>query len=111
MIKTIGRVIEVFIPEQYKNGNLLDVMDRTNIGFKVVTNNSMRDIIVEQNELNAKIMKNDLVTIEAGYEYEVTVTYKGDDDSDTISSIQTALKIDGKWYSLDAMGVLSAMVE
>lgn len=34
MIKTIGRVIEVFIPEQYKNGNLLDVMDRTNIGFK-----------------------------------------------------------------------------
>ena len=41
MIKTIGRVIEVFIPEQYKNGNLLDVMDRTNIGFKVVTNNSM----------------------------------------------------------------------
>jgi len=55
--------------------------------------------------------KNDLVTIEAGYEYEVTVTYKGDDDSDTISSIQTALKIDGKWYSLDAMGVLSAMVE
>lgn len=63
MIKTIGRVIEVFIPEQYKNGNLLDVMDRTNIGFKVVTNNSMRDIIVEQNELNAKIMKNDLVTI------------------------------------------------
>lgn len=55
--------------------------------------------------------KNDLVTIEAGYKYEVTVTYKGDDDSDTISSIQTALKIDGKWYSLDAMGVLSAMVE
>ncbi len=63
MIKTIGRVIEVFIPEQYKNGNLLDVMDRTNIGFKVATNNSIRDIIVEQNELNAKIMKNDLVTI------------------------------------------------
>ena len=63
MIKTIGRVIEVFIPEQYKNGNLLDVMDRPNIGFKVATNNSMRDIIVEQNELNAKIMKNDLVTI------------------------------------------------
>ena len=60
MIKTIGRVIEVFIPEQYKNGNLLDVMDRTNIGFKVVTNNSMRDIIVEQNELNAKNIKKHL---------------------------------------------------
>ena len=63
MTKTIGKVIEVFIPEQYKNGNLLDVMDRTNIGFKVKTNNGIKDIIVEQNELNAKIMKNDMVII------------------------------------------------
>ena len=63
MTKTIGKVIEVFIPEQYRNGNLLDVMDRTNIGFKVKTNNGIKDIIVEQNELNAKIMKNDMVII------------------------------------------------
>lgn len=63
MIKTIGKVMEVFIPEQYKNGSLLDVMDRTNIGFKVKTNNGIKDIIVEQNELNAKIMKNDMVII------------------------------------------------
>ena len=63
MTKTIGKVIEVFIPEQYKNGNLLDVMDRTNIGFKVKTNNGIKDIIVEQNELNAKIMKNNMVII------------------------------------------------
>lgn len=63
MTKTIGKIIEVFIPEQYKNGNLLDVMDRTNIGFKVKTNNGIKDIIVEQNELNAKIMKNDMVII------------------------------------------------
>ena len=63
MTKTIGKVIEVFIPEQYRNGNLLDVMDRTNIGFKEKTNNGIKDIIVEQNELNAKIMKNDMVII------------------------------------------------
>ena len=84
MIKTIGRVIEVFIPEQYKNGNLLDVMDRTNIGFKVVTNNSMRDIIVEQNELNAKIMKNDLVTIIeqtiSGKDFINIELYEGDEN-------------------------------
>lgn len=84
MIKTIGRVIEVFIPEQYKNGNLLDIMDRTNIGFKVVTNNSMRDIIVEQNELNAKIMKNDLVTIIeqtiSGKDFIDIELYEGDEN-------------------------------
>lgn len=84
MIKTIGRVIEVFIPEQYKNGNLLDVMGRTNIGFKVVTNNSMRDIIVEQNKLNAKIMKNDLVTIIeqtiSGKDFIDIELYEGDEN-------------------------------
>ena len=37
MAKTIGKVIEVYIPEQYQNGGLLDVMDRTNIGFKIKT--------------------------------------------------------------------------
>ena len=63
MIKTIGKVIEVFVPEQYKNGNLLDVMDRTNIGFKVMTDNGIKEFIVEDNEFNARIMKNNLVTI------------------------------------------------
>ena len=63
MIKTMGKVIEVFVPEQYKNGNLLDVMDRTNIGFKVMTDNGIREFIVEDNEFNARIMKNNLVTI------------------------------------------------
>ena len=71
MIKTIGKVIEVFVPEQYKNGNLLDVMDRTNIGFKVMTDNGIREFIVEDNEFNARIMKNNLVTI-----IEQTITDK-----------------------------------
>ena len=59
-------------------------MDRTNIGFKVATNNSMRDIIVEQNELNAKIMKNDLVTIIeqtiSGKDFIDIELYEGDEN-------------------------------
>ena len=61
MTKTIGKVVEVFIPEQYKNGHLLDVMDRTNIVFKVMTDNGIKQIVLEADEFNAKIMKNNLV--------------------------------------------------
>ncbi len=35
MEKIIGKVIEIFIPEEYKDGILLDVMDRNNIGFRI----------------------------------------------------------------------------
>lgn len=63
MIKTVGKVVEIFIPKQYKNGGLLDVMDRTQIGFKVMTDNGMKEIIEEQNQFNARIMKNDYVMI------------------------------------------------
>ena len=63
MTKTVGKVIKVYIPEQYKNGELLDVMDRTNIGFKVKTQDSIKDIILEINEDNAKIMKNDKILV------------------------------------------------
>ena len=63
MIKTIGKVIEVFVPKQYKNRSLLDILDRTKIGFKVMTDNGIKEIIQEQNEFNEKIMKNDLVAI------------------------------------------------
>ena len=61
--KTVGKVIEVFMPEQYKDGKLLDVMDRTNIGFKILTDSGVREIIQEINALNAHIMKDNLVTI------------------------------------------------
>lgn len=63
MNSIIGKVIEIYIPEQYKNNNLLDVMDRTNIVFKVITDEGLKDITVEQNEENAIIMKNDFVEI------------------------------------------------
>ena len=103
MIKTIGRVIKVFIPEQYKNGNLLDVMDRTNIGFKVVTNNSMRDIIVEQNELNAKIMKNDLVTIIeqtiSGKDFIDIELYEGDENDNIITLKEVKKAKEDKGYT------------
>ena len=63
MNKTIGKVIDIYIPKQYKNNNLLDVMDRTNITFKIMTNDGLKEVTVEQNEENATIMKNGLVEI------------------------------------------------
>lgn len=82
MTETVGKVIEVFIPEQYKNGNLLDIMDRTNIGFKIMTDNGIREIILECDEENAKIMKDDLAVIiessEEGNNYISLELYEGD---------------------------------
>jgi hypothetical protein len=63
MKKIIGKVIEVYIPEQYKNNNLLDVMDRNLIGFKVMTEEGLKVVETEQNEENATIMKKDIVEI------------------------------------------------
>ena len=63
MKKIIGKVIEVYIPEQYKNGNLIDVMDRTTIGFKVMTQDGLKIVETEQNEETASIMKKDIVEI------------------------------------------------
>ncbi len=63
MNKIIGKVIEIYIPEQYKNNSLLDVMDRTNLAFKVETKEGIKEIVVEQNEENATIIKNDSVEI------------------------------------------------
>lgn len=71
MNKYIGKVIEVYIPDEYKNGELLDIMDRNLLGFKVMTDNGIRDIVVKSNYDNAKITKGKLV--------EVTVN--GDDIS------------------------------
>ena len=63
MKRLVGKVIDVFIPEQYKNGNLLDIMDRTNIGFIVETDEGIKEIIVEQDEFNTDIIINDKVLI------------------------------------------------
>ena len=63
MDKKIGKVIEVFIPEEYKGDRLIDVMDSNKIGFKVMLEDEILEVIEEQNEYNVKIMKNDLVVI------------------------------------------------
>ncbi len=63
MIKTIGKVIDISIPEQYKNGGLLDIMDRTNIHFKVMTDSGLKEITVQQNDENTDIIINDMVEI------------------------------------------------
>lgn len=63
MKQKLGKVIEVFIPQEYKNNKLIDVMDVKNIGFKVMTKDGIKEIIQEQNEFNSNIMKNDTVLI------------------------------------------------
>lgn len=63
MKQELGKVIEVFIPQEYKDNKLIDVMDTKNIGFKVITDNGIKEIIQEQNEFNSNIMKNDTVLI------------------------------------------------
>ena len=63
MEKLYGIVKEVYIPEQYKNGILLDVMDRSVIGFRVLIDDDVQDFQFEQDEFNVKIMKNDEVLI------------------------------------------------
>ena len=63
MEKKIGKVIEVFIPKEYKGARLIDVMDSTKIGFKVILEDELIEIIEEQDEINTNIYKNDLVVI------------------------------------------------
>lgn len=73
-----GKVIEVYIPEEYKNGNLLDVMDRTNIGFRVLTEEGIKEVEEEQTESNVEIRKDDRVLI-------IEQTIDGDDFVDIVA--------------------------
>ena len=63
MKQELGKVIEVFIPQEYKNNKLIDVMDVKNIGFRVMTKDGIKEIIQEQSEFNSNIMKNNTVLI------------------------------------------------
>ncbi len=56
MERKVGRVIEVFIPEE-------DNLNDMNIGFKVLVDDDVIEIIEEQNESNINILKDDLVLI------------------------------------------------
>ena len=84
MIKKIGKVKEVFIPEEYQNATLIDVMDSTKIGFKVMldNNNQIITVIFKQNEFNSEIFKDDVVRLiqdDKSKEFVAIELYDGDD--------------------------------
>lgn len=63
MDKKYGKIVEVFIPEETVNERKLDVMDSKKIGFKVQVEDKIIEVILEQDESNSNIMKNDDVII------------------------------------------------
>lgn len=64
MERLYGVVKEVYIPLEYnENNNLLDVMDRNNIGFKIDVDGEVESYELEQDEFNCQILKNDYVMI------------------------------------------------
>lgn len=63
MEKYIGRVIEVFIPEEYKDGELIDSLYAKKIGFKVKTEDEVMTIVVAADEINGGIFKEDMVVV------------------------------------------------
>ena len=50
MEKLIGRVVEVFIPKEFKNNMLIDEMYSNKIGFKVDVDGEIIEIIQEQDD-------------------------------------------------------------
>ena len=62
--KMIGRVIEIYIPEDYNNGRKISYLDSNKVGFKVEINHQIKDFIVRQNNDNSLIHVDDLVKIE-----------------------------------------------
>lgn len=83
MIKKIGKVKEVFIPEEYNN-TLIDVMASTKIGFKVIldNNNQIITVIFKQNEFNSEIFKDDIVRLiqnDKTKEFVAIELYDGED--------------------------------
>lgn len=45
MKQELGKVIEVFIPQEYKDNKLIDIMDVKNIGFRVMTKDGIQEVI------------------------------------------------------------------
>ena len=45
MKQELGKVIEVFIPQEYKDNKLIDVMDTKNTGFRVMTKDGIQKVI------------------------------------------------------------------
>lgn len=60
----IGKVKEVYIPNENNNGRIVSYLDSQKVGFKVVVDENEMDIVVNQNNDNAVIHVGDLVSIE-----------------------------------------------
>ena len=80
----IGKVIEIYIPEEYKNGQKIDIMNSSKIGFKIKIDDKILDLVQEQDENNTLIFKNDLVIIRKqtinNKEFIDIEKYNGDND-------------------------------
>ena len=60
----IGKVKEIYIPNENNNGRIVSYLDSQKVGFKVVVDDNEMDIVVNQNNDNAVIHVGDLVNIE-----------------------------------------------
>lgn len=69
----VGVVKEVFIPQEYNNGILIDIMDSNKIGFIVQIENQEIKIIQKQSKENSNIFKKDKVIITKNVEEEYDI--------------------------------------
>lgn len=60
----IGKVKEIYIPNENNNGRIVSYLDSQKVGFKVIVDENEMDIVVNQNNDNAIIHVGDLVNIE-----------------------------------------------
>ena len=63
MFEEYGKVMKVFIPKQYSDNRLIDVMDRTKIGFKILINGKIKEFIFNADKNTGSIKKEDYVII------------------------------------------------
>lgn len=63
MKKLVGKVVEVFIPKEYKCNQEIDIMESNKLGFHILIDQEIYEFIVEQNEINSIILKDDQVIV------------------------------------------------
>lgn len=59
-----GIILDIYIPKEYNNKNeLIDIMDRNKITFKIKTDYSIENIELEQDEENVNLQVGNTVLI------------------------------------------------
>lgn len=58
-----AKILDIQIPRQFINNQLLDIIDRDKIQFKVMTQDGIENIELKQNEDNTKLHIDDEVLI------------------------------------------------